>query len=49
MNNEEKNIIKIPKETAESPSKSQEQRIEVNRKRPSEELISMIQNLATPV
>lgn len=44
MNNEEKNIIKIPKETSEGPSKSQEQRIEVNRKRPSEELISMIRD-----
>ena len=44
MNNEEKNIIKIPKETSEGPSKSQEQRIEDNRKRPSEELISMIRD-----
>jgi hypothetical protein len=45
MNNEEN--INNPKETAEGPSKSQVQKIEVNRKRASEELISMIRDLGS--
>ena len=45
MNNEERNIILIPEETGEGPSKSQVQTIEINRKRPSQELIWMIRDL----
>lgn len=45
MSNEEENTINPDATAADDLSKSQLQTIEVNRKRPSDELVSMIQDL----